>query len=761
MPANFQLSPGVAIVERDLTTTTNVQQGNVGAIAGPFRWGPVNAITEVSDENELADRYGKPDDYNYETWFSGAQFLNYGGLLKVVRTDSPALFNAVSNGAGTSVLPVKIGNDDIYEQSFLQAANNWEMAVKYPGTWGNSIRTFITDAGADQILSLPAPASGNEWEFTSALAISGASGAAGKVYTYRIRFSLDSGTTGTFVAGSTATITIGGSAQTVTVVGYNSTDRILEITIPGTGVTGIIASGQVVAQASSSASGTIATGSIVRELLTVTNVNSKNFVATDSIIDDNSITVAIDSVRVEYFEREYLPGQKWVNIAPRPGTTRFAQEKGGRRDEVHILTMDYDGGITGTPYQLLEKFIGLSKAVDAKSTVGESNYYPEVLRSASNYLLWGEHPADSKMFTSGAALSDGAWGLTIAGRTFNLIRAPRGPKVEPSGATGTGSTLNSTIYYDFAGGADYAISNSEYQFTQDDLNSAYSLYDDVDTQNVNFIIGGAAGTSITSGLAKITHLSTIAEKRKDCMAFFSPIRSAIIGRTDGDVIANQIVDYFDQAPSSSYVVYDSGYKYIYDKYNDKYRYIPCNADVAGLVLNTALTSEPWFSPAGYQRGNVRNSIRLAYSPKKDQRDKLYSSRVNPIVTFPGQGTVLFGDKTGLGYASAFDRINVRRLFIVIEKVIGEAAKSILFEQNDEITRTSFIGLVEPYMRDVQGRRGVIDFLVKCNSSNNPQDAVDRGEFYAEIFVKPTRTINYITLTFTATRSGVSFAEVAN
>lgn len=761
MPANFQLSPGVAIVERDLTTTTNVQQGNVGAIAGPYRWGPVNKITEVSDENELSDRYGKPDDYNYETWFSGAQFLNYGGLLKVVRTDSPALLNAVSNGAGTAVTSVKITNEDDYEQSFYESSNNWEMAVKYPGTWGNSIRTFITDAGADQILALPAPASGNEWEFTSNLAISGVSGAGAKVFTYRIRFALVAGFTGTPTPGSTATITIGGSAQAVNLIGYDATNRIVEITIPSAGVTGIIGSGQVVAQSGVGFTGTIEASTIVRELLTVTNVGATNFIDTDSVIDDNTITVAIDSVRTEYFEREYLPGQKWVNIAPRPSTTRFAQEKGAYRDEIHIITMDYDGGITGTPYQLLEKFLGLSKASDAKSTVGESNFYPEVLKSSSAYILWGEHPADNKMFVSGADLAGGAWGLTIAGRTFNLLRVARGPKVEPSNRTGLGSTLNSTLYYDFGGGVDYQISNSEYQFTQDDLNSAYSLYQDVDTEVVNFIIGGAAGTSVTAGLAKIAHLSTIAETRKDCMAFFSPIRSAIIGRTDGDVIASQIVSYFDQAPSSSYVVYDSGYKYIYDKYNDKYRYIPCNADVAGLTLNTALTAEPWFSPAGYQRGNIRNSIRLAFSPKKDQRDKLYSSRVNPIVTFPGQGTVLFGDKTGLGYASAFDRINVRRLFIVIEKVIGEAAKTILFEQNDEITRTSFIGLVEPYMRDVQGRRGVIDFLVKCNSSNNPQDAVDRGEFYAEIYIKPTRSINYVTLTFTATRTGVSFAEVAN
>ena len=226
-------------------------------------------------------------------------------------------------------------------------------------------------------------------------------------------------------------------------------------------------------------------------------------------------------------------------------------------------------------------------------------------------------------------------------------------------------------------------------------------------------------------------------------------------------MAEETVLRADNRPSSSYIVYDSGYKYIYDKYNDVYRYIPCNGDVAGLCLQTTETAEPWFSPAGFQRGILRNAIKLAYTPNKTQRDRLYQARINPIVSFPGQGVVLFGDKTAQGFASAFDRINVRRLFLTIERVISGAAKSQLFEQNDESQRSLFLNIVEPYLRDVQGRRGVTDFLVKCDATNNPPEAVDRGEFYAEIFVKPTRTINYITLTFVATRTGVAFNEVAS
>ena len=253
----------------------------------------------------------------------------------------------------------------------------------------------------------------------------------------------------------------------------------------------------------------------------------------------------------------------------------------------------------------------------------------------------------------------------------------------------------------------------------------------------------------------------LVEERRDCMAFFSPKRGDVIGISSASTITDNIVNYFDLLPSSSYAVFDSGYKYIYDKYNDVYRYVPCNGDVAGLCVQTTEVSEPWYSPAGFARGVLRNAIKLAYTPNKIQRDTLYANRVNPVVSFPGQGIVLFGDKTAQSFASAFDRINVRRLFLVIERVVGTAAKTQLFEQNDEAQRNLFLNIVEPYLRDVQGRRGVTDFLVKCDSENNPPQAVDRGEFYAEIYVKPTRTINYITLTFVATRTGVAFEEVAS
>ena len=298
------------------------------------------------------------------------------------------------------------------------------------------------------------------------------------------------------------------------------------------------------------------------------------------------------------------------------------------------------------------------------------------------------------------------------------------------------------------------------QITNTDLSTAYELLEDPESQTIDFILAGPSGSSDAEAIAKITALQNIVEERRDCMLFVSPRRANVIGVSNANTITTNMIKFFDQLPSSSYIVFDSGYKYIYDKYNDVYRYIPCNGDVAGLCLQTTEVAEPWFSPAGFQRGILRNAIKLAYSPNKTQRERLYAARINPVVSFPGQGVVLFGDKTALGFASAFDRINVRRLFLTIERVIGTAAKSQLFEQNDEAQRSLFLNIVEPYMRDVQGRRGVTDFLVKCDSENNPPEAVDRGEFYAEIYVKPARTINYITLTFTATRTGVAFGEVA-
>ena len=750
MAAN-QSSPGVVIQERDLTTITSLSTANVGVLAAPFELGPVEEVVDVATEKGLVELFGEPNEYNYEYWFTASQYLAYGGTLKAIRISSTALKNGVN--AGTAPL---IKNLDEYESTFEDAANNWEFAARTAGSKGNSIGIFVTDAGADQIAVLPAPGSGNAHEFVADEALSATSGAAGKVFKYSIVLTVDT-LVGSFTPGATTTINIGGSNETVNVLAWDSTTKKLEIGLPGGGVTGILADTQAITQGTNSAA--IASSGIERRLYIGLDKDSISFAASDSVQDTNSTAVVVTSVRGEYAEREYLPGFKWVNVAPRPGTSGYASAAGGYRDELHILVVDIDGKITGNAGSVLERFIGLSKGSDAKTSVGEVNYYPTVLKQRSSYIYWGSHEATG--FAATGTASDGNFGQTVAGRQFNLLRSSGGTTDYPAGSTTLGSKNNSTWYYRLADGADYTVAGTSYSVGNSDVSSAYDLVSDPESQTIDFILTGPSGADDAAAIAKVTALVNIVEERRDCMLFVSPRRANVVGVANKTTATSNIVDFFDQLPSSSYVAFDSGYKYMYDKYNDVYRYIPCNGDIAGLCLQTTEVAEPWFSPAGFQRGGIRNAIKLAYTPNKTQRDTLYSSRINPIVAFPGQGIILYGDKTAQSFASAFDRINVRRLFLTIERVISGAAKSQLFEQNDEAQRGLFLNIVEPYMRDVQGRRGVTDFLVKCDASNNPPDAVDRGEFYAEIYVKPTRTINYITLTFVATRTGVSFGEVAN
>ena len=325
----------------------------------------------------------------------------------------------------------------------------------------------------------------------------------------------------------------------------------------------------------------------------------------------------------------------------------------------------------------------------------------------------------------------------------------------PSGSN-WGSATSGTTFTDVT-----AISNVSLQSGSDGTTAttgqkktAYEKFADGETVDIGLIISGAGDKT------HIDNLITIAENRKDAVVFASPERADVVGVANANTQKSNVIDFFNQINSSSYIVFDSGYKYMYDRYSDVYRYVPLNGDMAGLSARTDLIADAWYSPAGFNRGIIRGAVKLAFNPTKTQRDELYRARVNPVATFPGQGTVLFGDKTGLSAPSAFDRINVRRLFITLEKAIATASKFQLFEFNDEFTRANFRNIVEPFLREVQGRRGITDFLVVCDETNNTGEVVDRNEFIAEIFVKPARSINFITLQFIATRTGVSFDEVA-
>ena len=399
-----------------------------------------------------------------------------------------------------------------------------------------------------------------------------------------------------------------------------------------------------------------------------------------------------------------------------PATSTYASNRSGVNDEMHIVVVDEDGGITGSAGEVLEVYDSVSKGSDAKTAQGDTNYYVDVLYNQSEYIYWMDHVATGSN-----------WGSAVAGLTFTALSAPFARSLV-SGADGS------------------AVSTAE-------LKTAYEKYNDADTVDVNLIIAGKGNAT------HVDNLITIAENRKDAIVFVSPERTDVVNVSNSTTQTTNVKGFFDGIRSSSYVVFDSGYKYTYDKYNDVFRYVPLNGDIAGLAARTDLIADSWFSPAGFNRGVIRGAVKLAYNPTQGQRDELYRARVNPVVTLPGQGTLLFGDKTGLSTPSAFDRINVRRLFITLEKAISTASKFQLFEFNDEFTRAQFRNIVEPFLRDVQGRRGVTDFRVVCDSSNNTSDVIDRNEFRADIFVKPNRSINFITLQFVATRSGVAFEEV--
>ena len=399
-----------------------------------------------------------------------------------------------------------------------------------------------------------------------------------------------------------------------------------------------------------------------------------------------------------------------------PGTSSYVSAKGGANDEIHIIVLDATGDISGTPNSIIEKFAFVSKASDAKDDSGNSNYYKNVVANRSKYIRWMSH---SETITGNIS-----WGAAATANTYKLM------------------TANLTVT--LAGGADGTIVAAN-------VISSYNAFSSAESTDVSLIVSGPADATV------ITQLRTLAETRKDCLVFVSPEKADCVDNAGDEV--TDILAYRNTLSSSSYLVMDGNWKYQYDKFNDVYRWIPLNGDVAGLCAKTDLERDPWFSPGGLNRGILRNVIKLAWNPSKADRDNLYSKGVNPVVTFQGEGSVLFGDKTLLSKPSAFDRINVRRLFIVLEKSISQAARFSLFEFNDQFTRAQFVNLVEPFLRDVQGRRGITDFRVVCDESNNTGEVIDRNEFVGDIYIKPARSINFIQLNFVAVRTGVSFDEV--
>jgi len=402
------------------------------------------------------------------------------------------------------------------------------------------------------------------------------------------------------------------------------------------------------------------------------------------------------------------------NFSSAPATSNYVSKQNGSNDEIHIVVTDEDGLFTGTSGTILEKYGFVSKASDAKDDSGNTNYYKNVIANQSKYIWWLSHVAGMT-----------AWGNTASNTAF----------------TNLASSMNISL----SGGSDGTVVTAN-------VVTAYDSFSNPDSVDISLIVSGPANATLAESL--ITLASTT---RKDTVVFLSPEKGDVVDNSGSEEA--DILSYRNSLSSSSYAVFDSGWKYQYDKYNDVYRWVPLNGDIAGLCARTDQQRDPWFSPGGLTRGVIKNSIKLAWNPSKANRDALYAKGVNPVVTFQGEGTILFGDKTMLSRPQVMDRINVRRLFIVLEKAVARAARSSMFEFNDQFTRAQFIALIEPFLRDVQGRRGITDFRVVCDETNNTSEVIDRNEFIGDIYIKPARSINFIQLNFVAVRTGVSFEEI--
>jgi hypothetical protein len=652
----FQLSPGVNVSEFDLTTIVPSVGTTEGAIAGQFNWGPSNTVVTISNEVELADTFGRPDNNNFATWFTAANFLSYARNLKVVRAANTAGdFNATNGTQG-----VLIENRDVYDYSynnpFVATTSQGTVAARYSGVLGNGLRV------------------------------------------------------------------------------------------------GIFANGQATAAWTSWTSPSVAYANQFDDI---------------------------------------------------PGTSNYVAARGGSRDEMHIIVIDELGKFTGSPNTVLEKFAFVSKASDAKNDDGSSNYYVNVINDLSKYIYIINHPTISAAniaavsvvttdsfddnYTGFVAFSGGSGSGANASFTANSTGYISSISIVNRGS---GYELSDTVTASISGGngaatlavtlqADGTQANSNWgivaantvfnsgpsAFYNSVLNNgvaasvtdarlviAYDKFKNAEEVDISLIMGGAASQNVAEHI-----VDNLAESRRDCVAFISPLMANVVNKAGLET--TQITGYRDNFTSSSYAVMDSGWKYQFDKYNNVYRWVPLNGDIAGLCVRTDFERDPWYSPAGFNRGQIKNVIKLAWNPNKTARDELYKKGINPVVTFPGEGTVLYGDKTLLARPSAFDRINVRRLFIVLEKAIARAAKYSLFEFNDEFTRAQFVSLVEPYLRDVQGRRGIFAYRVVCDQTNNTPEVIDRNEFIGDIYIKPARSINFIQLNFVAVRTGVAFDEI--
>ena len=709
-------SPGIVVKEVDLTIgRTTPSSDKVGAMVAPFAKGPINLPTLIENENGLLNSFGKPyaTDKHYEHWLTASSYLAYGGQLRIIRSDDSSLRNGfVGTASSVKINSLDHYNSLGYDENVLA---NAVVAARNPGTWGNALRVAIIDSLADQVLAGVSTHSG-----LGEIAV-------GMGITQPISSILPG-------AGSTTVLDGYLKGIITNVDGTNVSVKVLSH-VSGADVETAVDYQESGVYAFAN-SGTISVHALDSQTATGTTTYTSQ---TDWF---NAQTIGVTSTTTV----------NWHNVADKPGTSAYGAARNSRFDEVHVVVIDADGSISGNAGTILEKHLGLSKAKDAEFSVGSPSYWRAYLAGNSTNIFGLGAPTG--LTTTGlngfVRASGGGWDQDAENVTF----AAHGSNTH---------ALSGGLNY---GGKTGLTSTGALTAGLSDLSSGYDLFEAADFP-LDFLLMGSAAHSKENAQALANKLISVAELRKDTLAFISPYRGAFIADNqvgavtvnDIDKITNNVLGFYAPLSSTTYAVFDSGYKYMYDRFNDTFRYVPLNGDIAGTCARTDIQQFPWFSPAGTARGSILNAVKLAYNPGRKQRDALYSARINPVIFSPGAGIILFGDKTGFGKSSAFDRINVRRLFIYLEDAISAAAKDILFEFNDEITRTNFVNIVEPFLRDVQSKRGIFDYVVICDDTNNTAAVIDSNEFVADIYIKPARSINFIGLTFIATRTGVDFEEV--
>ncbi len=762
---SFQLSAGINVSEIDLTTIVPAVATTDGAIAGVFRWGPVEQRVLVDNENTLVNTFGKPTNLNAETWLTAASFLGYGNRLHVSRAANTVGVSPIATGATiqsgntTVVVATTVG---LTNSMFVASSTNNSLAV---GAKIDSIPNtthIILSSAASALVN----ASGASIQFvtnTAFTAIANSGSVASliqQIVKNRAEFETKSISTYDsdvhFIAkypgeiGNSLKISVCGNssgfsssinlASNTYAFSNSTTSKSTTVTAPVNSTTATVS---VIVDSPDLPSSNTEANTIVWTLYNSLNLTDRlelgtqklkiteiaspsvvgtttNAVATFTITFDDvvkqSANVTVNTTLNRYWEY-------YDSFDAGPAKSDYQTSFGNtsvNSDEIHVVVVDEIGKISGVPGTVLEVYKGVSRATDSKTVDGAGNYYKDIINENSSYVY-----AINDISGAASAAADQLTSSTLDVVSFNFVMGKDGVTESDIGVV--------------------------------DLAQAYDQFVSTEDVDISLILTGKTTDGSAGQLANYL-IDNLAEVRKDCVVFVSPAKEDVVGKT-GSTAADAIVATRNNLRSTSYAVMDSGYKYMYDRYNDLYRWVPLNGDIAGLCVRTDNTNDPWFSPAGLNRGQIKNIIRLAYNPSKADRDTLYKNNVNPVVTFPGQGTLLYGDKTLLGRPSAFDRINVRRLFIVLEKAIDRASRSTLFEFNDVFTRSQFKNLIIPFLSDVQGRRGITDFLVVCDETNNTADVIDRNEFVGDIYIKPARAINFIQLNFVAVRTGVAFSEV--